>query len=195
MAATTALVVRRPSGSSSTSLPRRRASRGSSKGNQLTTRQVLLGFTGAFASAAATAGLVTYGKMRPMTAGATVGVVSGVGAAFATGPMMRPLVTGAAIGGVSIAAASWIGHLAHVPPPPDPNTKDPAKTPTADATKAAGEMPSGARPELVAGVPPGVQNANPSTNAAPAPRQASSITAQMRAQIRQAMETTNFPRR
>lgn len=173
--------------------PRRRARTNgtTNKPSVITGRQIFMAVLGGITSAGATAALVNVAKMRPVTAGATVGALGGVGAAISTGRDMRPFATGAAVCGAGITAASWMGHFAHVPPPPPPKAADTTTT-SQNATTNNANLPPAQRPELVAGVPPGTQNGNPATNGAQAPRQASSVSADMRTQIQRAMQGTNF---
>lgn len=132
------------------------------RGNALDLKQIGYGVAGAAASAAVTAGLVTWLDMRPWIAGLATGGIGAVGAVALGGPIMRPFATGAALAGGAVAMTSALL----------PVKKMPSTTPDTEQKEPAKQLPSGAP-------------SSPSSTSSQ--RQAGSVSDAMRMQIRQAM--------
>jgi len=159
VAASTAIVVRRkPTAEPTITATTKRRARGH-RGNAVNLKQIGYGVAGAAASAAVTAGLVSWLDMRPWVAGLATGGIGAVSAVALGGPIVRPFATGAALAGGAVAMTSALLPVRRLPSkPPDKEQKEPAK-------------------QLAAG----------SAGSAPSQREAGSVSDAMKMQIRQAM--------
>lgn len=191
MAARTALVVRQPAPPAPppaqvVATPKRRG-RNNNRG-KMGVRQGLIGLGGAATSALVSAGLCHWLGWRPQWTGLATGTAGMVTAFLADGPV-RPFAAGMAIGGGTVALSSWVGRYQA------PEKKDAKKDDNKDQGGQGGQkqLSSGA-PDVVSAPPANAKDANAkqNANAQPGYRSASTVSDQMRQQIRQAMRETQY---
>lgn len=194
MAARTALVVRQPAPPAPPPAPvvatPKRRGRNNNRG-KMGVRQGLIGLGGATTSALLSAGLCHWFGVKPQYAGLATGGAGVLGAFLADGPV-RPFAAGAAIGGGAVALSSWVGRFSAPKKDDKKDDKDQSgqggqKQLTAGAPDVVSAPPSNAKD---ANSPP--SNAKQSANPQSGYRSASTVSDQMRQQIRQAMRDTQY---
>ncbi len=170
MAASTAIVVRRQHHHATRETPRITATtttkRRARRANAVNLKQIGYGVAGAAASAAVTAGLVSWLDMRPWVAGLATGGIGAVSAVALGGPIVRPFAAGAALAGGAVAMTSALLPIRKA-------------SPTTDQKQDTKQLASGPATSGPA-----------SSGTAAAPRQAGTVSDAMRMQIRQAMRQT-----
>jgi hypothetical protein len=192
VAARTALVVRQPAPPAPSPAPvvatPKRRGRNNNRG-KMGVRQGLIGLGGAATSALVSAGLCHWLGWRPQWTGLAAGTAGVVTAFLADGPV-RPFATGMAIGGGTVALSSWVGRFQA------PEKKDEKKDQGGQGGQK--QLTSGG-PDVVSAPPANAKDANSpqatakqNANSQSGYRSGSTVSDQMRQQIRQAMRDTQY---